>query len=679
MSDLVKDPKESDPYQNDHRLIRAYQEATNLDEDGLEALCPSYIELSEISIRYLDQKLLGKGGVKEVYRTFDKRTRRWVAMARLREDLGPEFYDLFVNEAWLTSSLNHPNIMSVYDVGVDSSGHPFFTMALKGNTTLAKVIASREQDRNTLLGIFLKICDAIAYAHSQEMIHLDLKPENIQADPFGEVLVCDWGLGKIISDDDEETLITPTDLLDNMTLVGQIKGSPGYMAPEQIQSGARKDHRTDIFSLGCILHAILTGEPPFQGDFRSRIEATSKGDVGDLCESFPDLKIPPSLEAVTLKALAKDPVDRYQSVSDLQDDVQRYLEGFSTHAEETNFLREASLFISRNRTPVLIASFSLILLTVLSTLFIQKVDFLHQSVLEESQLAEQFETEAESANERYLDSLSKSKEQRIALSKSLIPSVRNLKSKGIFDTPMKSVREALALAELSYALDPELEAAKFQLFTLNFLQLNFKEALVHPLPESNIRYSYMSFARAFPEFNYNRSERPRIKKLCQFLEEARILDHHHSPVIERMISYDSAVRLSKNSYHMVILELLKYLNPDDLEIELEAPTQELGITLRIPRSIRLIADPGGSKECVLRYLELRSLVVECREEIDLHQFNGLAIQKLDLSRCAGLKLDKPLLLPSLDTIVVNSQTQSGEELRNLIQSSGHFQIMEADQ
>ena len=117
--------EEQENYRNDHRLIQAYQEATRLDEKGLGGLCPSYMELSEISTRYEDEKLLGKGGVKEVFKTFDNRTRRWVAMARLRDERGPEFFDLFVNEAWLTSSLKHPNIISVHDVGIDFSGRPF--------------------------------------------------------------------------------------------------------------------------------------------------------------------------------------------------------------------------------------------------------------------------------------------------------------------------------------------------------------------------------------------------------------------------------------------------------------------------------------------------------------------------------------------------------------------------
>ncbi|MEN8695204.1 MAG: serine/threonine protein kinase [Akkermansiaceae bacterium] len=678
MSQRVKSAEEVASYQNDYRLIQAYREATDLDEEGLSALCPSYLELSEISERYLDQKLLGKGGVKEVYRTFDNRTRRLVAMARLRDDRGPGFYDIFVNEAWLTSSLSHPNIISIHDVGIDASGVPFFTMDLKGNTTLERLISSGDQSRHTLLRIFLKICEAMAYAHSQDIIHLDLKPENIQTDDFGEVLVCDWGLGKVIADEEEdEIVIPPAEVLDNMTLVGEVKGSPGYMAPEQIERGADKDHRTDIFALGCILYSILTGEPPFRGGKHEVLEATVRCEVTDPTEADSAQKIPPSLAAVTLKALAKHPEKRYQSVSALKDDVQRYMEGFSTQAEETSFLREAGLFISRNRTPVLIASLALILVSVLSTLFVQRLDFLKQAVEEESQLADQYANEAEVANERYLETLSQSREQRQELSRSLISTVSNLKNKGIFDTPMKSIREAKVLTNHALNLDSDYEGARYQIFALNFIQLNFESSLKYPLPENHRRYGYMTLAEAFPNFDYDRTHRPSVDQLCELLEAARRLDAKHSAVIERAISYDSALRPNKNSYHLVIEKLLAYLNPDVREIKIESHLEDLEVVLRVKEGIRLIADPGGSEECVLRYLKPRSLVLDCPDEFDLGQLNELTIQKLDLRNCAKFNLETSLSLPALETIIIDPKIHKAENIKDRVWSSVNFEIIEA--
>lgn len=168
-------------------------------------------------------------------------------------------------------------------------------MDLKGNTSLDDLIHSGEQDQSTLLRVFLKIADAIAYAHSREIIHLDLKPENIQTDAFGEVLVCDWGLGKTISDIEENVPLPGTaEVLDNMTLVSEIKGTPGFMAPEQIEPDGSKDHRTDIFSLGCILYTIITGEPPFTGDQKEILTTTSRAAIADPSEKFPSLTPPPA-------------------------------------------------------------------------------------------------------------------------------------------------------------------------------------------------------------------------------------------------------------------------------------------------------------------------------------------------------------------------------------------------
>ena len=218
-------------YVPDHRLHEAYLQANLLDEEGLEAICPSYLELAENEMRYRDESRLGQGGTKEVFKSWDCRSRRWVAIARLREDRGPELYDQFVHEAWLTSSLNHPNIINIYDVGVDGDGRPFFTMDLKGETTLSDL--TREQgmrNRRELLGVFLKICNAVSHAHSRGVIHLDLKPDNVQVDQFGEVLVCDWGLARHITD--EEAPLDPAwrssapTRVDNTTLHGTRQGHP---------------------------------------------------------------------------------------------------------------------------------------------------------------------------------------------------------------------------------------------------------------------------------------------------------------------------------------------------------------------------------------------------------------------------------------------------------------------
>ena len=193
-----------------------------------------------------------------------------------------------MQEAWLVSSLKHPNIIKVHDAGVDADGRPFFTMDLKGNTTLKDLVRS-SLGRRDMLVIFQKICDAVAYAHSEKIIHRDLKPENIQCDAFGEVLVCDWGLGKSIdpSDTNLPGVTGQWDADKNQTSHGDMKGSLGYMSPEQILHDEDIDERSDIFALGCLLHFILTGSAPFSGDKEQILAATTDSHRQSLRKTHP--------------------------------------------------------------------------------------------------------------------------------------------------------------------------------------------------------------------------------------------------------------------------------------------------------------------------------------------------------------------------------------------------------
>lgn len=203
-------------------------------------LCDSLKTQTE---QYANMEKIASGGMKVIYKAFDKKINRNVAYAALHKDCPLELYDPFIREARLTALLEHPNIINVYDIGLNDEDIPFFTMELKVGENLARIIRkesmegkAQSYEMRPLLEAFLKICDAIAYAHSKKVVHLDLKPDNIQMGGFGEVIVCDWGLGKIIGDKEIEYdhLLFNPDLLNNVTLTGTITGTPGYMAPEQI-------------------------------------------------------------------------------------------------------------------------------------------------------------------------------------------------------------------------------------------------------------------------------------------------------------------------------------------------------------------------------------------------------------------------------------------------------------
>lgn len=328
-----------------------------------QEILPFYSRLTPTQSHYVEEEVISRGGMKTISKVFDPKTRRHVARAMLNPKSPVELSEPFLREAYLTALLEHPNIISIYDIGLNEDSAPYFIMELKTGQNLKTLVNQKHDDTSAepdklhgLLDIFLKVCDAIEYAHSQNVIHLDLKPENIQVGQYGEVVVCDWGLAKIIGDKEfdggefDRLLLNP-DLLNNMTLVGNIRGTPGFMAPEQVESDREKTIHTDIYSLGALLYFILTVCPPIHADtVEQAIEKTRAGDISPPDQTFPHKHVPPALNAVVMKALTHAPDQRYPSVKALRNDIQYYLAGFATSAENAGFLRELKLFYCRNRT-----------------------------------------------------------------------------------------------------------------------------------------------------------------------------------------------------------------------------------------------------------------------------------------------------------------------------------------
>ena len=358
----------------DQALNHLFDEAFGEMDPAAES--PLYGELCSFQERYGQAELIAVGGMKRIFKVLDRNGNRHVAMARLHEDASELLFDRFIREARLTALLEHPNIISVHDVGVDKEGQPYFTMDLKVgdglDVVLRKALADGGCPLSDRLDVFLKVCDAITYAHSRDVIHLDLKPANIQVGHYGEVLVCDWGLAKLIGGTDgidDEMLLNP-DLLNGMTLYGQVKGTPGYMAPEQIR-GNERDKRTDIYALGALLYAVLTCRPPLAGDTDTMLQAAVSGDV------VPPTKrgsgVPEALSAVVMKAMALKPADRYASVSDLITDVRAFLGGFSPVAHESGLSTELLLFYRRNRVSCNLAAAFGAIVVLVTALFVDRL------------------------------------------------------------------------------------------------------------------------------------------------------------------------------------------------------------------------------------------------------------------------------------------------------------------
>ncbi|MCH2208583.1 MAG: serine/threonine protein kinase [Lentisphaerales bacterium] len=318
---------------------------------------------------------IARGGEKRILKTYDAQADRYVAMARPLDE-SSEGKERFLREARITASLEHPNIISVYEMSLDNNQQPFFTTELLEDKTLTKIIDDFH-DKNIgqledLLDILLKVCDAVSYAHSHKILHLDIKPDNIQVGAFGNVLLIDWGLAKIINEDENLYLNESdleSDLLNDLTLTGTLKGSPGYMAPEQAGLKGDKNQQTDIYSLGALLHKILTGECHVKGETQQEIlENTRKSNLSHLGEA-----IPVSLKAVCLKALHVSPTERYESVEDFRKELQAYLRGFATQAEEAGFMKQLSLLYKRRPLVFQVLFGALVIITLGTLGFIKEL------------------------------------------------------------------------------------------------------------------------------------------------------------------------------------------------------------------------------------------------------------------------------------------------------------------
>ena len=368
-------------------------EAENLDLD------PESVERLSLkpNRKYRFIKGLGKGGMKMVLQVRDQDTTRDVAMAVLPDAAARPESDIyrFLQEARITASLEHPNIVPVHDIGVDASGAPYYTMKLLRGRTLASLISklasgdpefTAEYNPDRMLRIFLKICYGMAFAHSKGVIHLDLKPENIQLGDFGEVLILDWGLAKVMDkdavDENHDGKSEPEEPVAGFnTQDGIMKGTPGYMAPEQAAGqNSKKDQRTDIYALGAILYSMMTYcDPLEEKNVKDRINATLNGRIVPPRERAQDRDIPAAVEAVILKAMSLHPDDRYQSVKEIRNEVNAFISGYATVAENASFLKKLLLFLKRHMIFVL---FGLLLLFLIAAGTVYMLDS-HKNALAE--------------------------------------------------------------------------------------------------------------------------------------------------------------------------------------------------------------------------------------------------------------------------------------------------------
>jgi len=283
--------------------------------------------------RFELSKQIGKGGMGEVYLARDLELGRLVALKFLAADVSSDRQRMqrFINEAKVVSSLNHPNILTIFEVG-EAAGTRFIATEYVDGVTLRHRIADGLRELKTICDIAVQIANALEAAHSAGIVHRDIKPENIMLRKDGIVKVLDFGLAKLNPDE-------PSQLLEAETLAvtepGLVLGTISYMSPEQAR-GLKVDKRTDIFSLGVVLYEMIAGHVPFAGSTISDILVSILER-----EPAPLLQVPPEVEALVFRALAKDSSARYQSAGEFSSELaqlRRQLE-FDTESRKTTKLR----------------------------------------------------------------------------------------------------------------------------------------------------------------------------------------------------------------------------------------------------------------------------------------------------------------------------------------------------
>lgn len=279
--------------------------------------------------RYKIARRIGKGGMGEVMAARDVQISRDVAIKRMRAaNPSEKAIQRFLREAMVQGRLEHPAIVPVHDIGRDGDGLPYFVMKKLAGTSLSKLLEDRDRvPLQKVLRSFADVCLAVEFAHVHGIVHRDLKPDNIMLGDYGETYVLDWGVAKIIGEDDGEFAdIGSSSSGEHATRAGTAIGTPGYMSPEQVRGAADIDGRADIYTLGCLLFEILAGEPLHPRGPAGMQHALEARDSRPSLRS-PNRDVPPELDALCAKATASAREERVQTARELGEGVERFLDG----------------------------------------------------------------------------------------------------------------------------------------------------------------------------------------------------------------------------------------------------------------------------------------------------------------------------------------------------------------
>ena len=363
--------------------------------------------------RYHKRSLHGAGGLGQVWLARDVALHRDVALKTIKPELtqAAEVRRRFVREALVTGKLQHPNIVPIHDLELNArDGEPFYTMRLIQGDSLRdrihKLHASETLDAQglrALLGALLGVCQAVKYAHSKNVIHRDLKPDNVVLGEYGEIVLLDWGLAKEVDKGDGESQTAGMAVGESeaapgssgvaaageasangcddegLTAAGGFLGTPAYSAPEQILDAQSAGKLADVYGLGAILFEVLTGRPPHVGEARADLLGRADKEAPRAIQVRRG--VPRSLSAVAAKAMAASPDDRYQSVDALIQDVQAWLDDEPVTAHRDSFGESAMRWVRRHRRWAVAMSIAVTMVALVSSAAVFAVNQARQTAI----------------------------------------------------------------------------------------------------------------------------------------------------------------------------------------------------------------------------------------------------------------------------------------------------------
>ncbi|MBY0526403.1 MAG: protein kinase [Gemmataceae bacterium] len=634
--------------------------------------------------RYVIEGEIARGGMGAVLRAVDCDIRREVAVKYMLDGTDPKKQARFIEEAQINGQLEHPNIVPVYDLGIDAQKRPFIMMKMVKGKSLKDVLDQlREQPKplekewslGRLLNALVNVCHALAFAHSRGVIHRDLKPANIMLGDFGEVYVMDWGLAKVLASRERERpeehggvtpaahapgsprdskVVTNRDGEADVTQEGSVLGTPVYMPPEQAAGQINAiDQRSDVYSLGAILYELLTLQPPVvkEGGQLGVLMQVVQGEITPPEKREPKRaragKIPRELSAVAMKAMAKQPEDRYPNVEALRCDIERFQEGRAVSAKTDNVRELVWKLVKRNKGTSATAAAALFVLAGVTAGSFYLVNKARLDAVDHRATAERALAKFEAAEAARRDDARKAVP-------ALVKAVKLMIAEGDVDA-------AMAQANVAVGADPDHPEAR--------------------LLKGQLLLAYRQFAAAEEELTEYLRLRPGDTEARKLLELARTTRSEDVPALFRLAEeltrqkrYSLAERLTVAGKDLAKSrdELLTHYR---MQVDAAWPTLKLGNKLTMDSRGNLQLDLGLQDTIrdlsPLRGIPLKSLGIGGLEVRDLSPLQGMPLDGISAHACKQLRDLKPLQgmkltwLDLLGTPVEDLSPLQGMPLRHL--------------